>query len=217
MRFVNTGAGYAVNGNLDLQPESSQNFMGGAEWTASRTYLRLQAFHNRFVDFIEARAVSAPGEPTVFQYANVDNGSTRGLDLEGGLVLHGVRTEGSVSLLTTRDDATGNELLGRPQVSARATLSLPAVFGVRISTTGVFTGRTPMERDTTSGQITSWRDAFPRLDLRLARRIGALTGAPEIVFGADNAFDTQPTQWAGFNRRQLYASLSWTFHHTPAR
>lgn len=217
MRFVNASAGYAVNGNLDLRPESSRNVMGGAEWTANRTYVRVQAFRNDFVDFIEARAVSAPGEPTVFQYANVDNGSTQGADVEGGFALGGFRGEASVSLLSTHDDATGYELLGRPDVSARTTLSLPAVWGVRFSATGVYTGRTPMERDETTGRITSWRDAFPRLDFRLARRIGGLSGTPELVFGVDNTFDTQPAQWAGFNRRHLYTSLSWNFNHTPTR
>lgn len=96
-------------------------------------------------------------------------------------------------------------------------MGLPAIFDVRVSFTGVYTGRTPMERDETTGAIISWREAYPRLDLRVARRIGLLTGTPELVFGMDNAFDTQPAQWAGFNRRHIYTSFSWTFNRTPTR
>lgn len=217
MRFVNSSAGYAVNGNPDLRPESSTNFMGGAEWATPRSYVRLQAFRNDFVDFIETQAVSRPGEPAIYQYANISDGSTQGMDVESGFALAGFRGEGSISMLTTRDDATGRELLSRPKFSARATMGLPALLDVRFSVTGVYTGRTPMSRDETTGAITGWRDAFPRFDLRAARRLGSLMGAPELVLGVDNAFDTQPAQWAGFNRRHIYTSFSWTFNRTPAR
>ncbi|BAH39715.1 MAG TPA: TonB-dependent receptor [Gemmatimonas aurantiaca] len=217
MRFVNSSAGYAVNGNPDLRPESSRNVMGGAEWATPRSYVRVQAFRNDFVDFIETRAVSAPGAPAIYEYGNISDGSTQGLDLESGFALAGFRGEGSISTLSTRDDNTGRSLLSRPDFSARATVGLPAIFDVRVSFTGVYTGRTPMERDETTGAIISWREAYPRLDLRVARRIGLLTGTPELVFGMDNAFDTQPAQWAGFNRRHIYTSFSWTFNRTPTR
>ena len=60
MEFLNVGSGfgYTVRGNPDLQPEVSRNVTASLEWAGPRTFLRVQAFENRFDDFIE-RALSA--------------------------------------------------------------------------------------------------------------------------------------------------------------
>ena len=209
MRFVNSSAGYAVNGSPDLKPESSRNFMAGAEWQGNRVYGRVQAYRNDFTDFIEAVPVGPPTGQPVYEYGNVDDGMTSGLDLETGVALRGYRLEASVSAMSTQDKATGKELLGRPPASGHLTLGLPALLGVRFGITGTFTGRTPMARDEESGEINSWRNQFRRFDFRMARRVNLLSGGPEFVVGIDNIFDERPAQWAGFNGRQVYTSLSW--------
>jgi outer membrane receptor for ferrienterochelin and colicins len=211
MFFQNTSAGYAVIGNPALRPESSRNVTGGAEWTAERGFVRGQLFWNRFRDFIETRAITRPDEPPVYQYRNVDDGVTRGLELETGLAAAGWRLEGGYSGLATRDDATGRPLLGRPTHSARLLLGRTLPLALRTSVSAVATGSTPMERDDATGAITSWRDAFARVDARVSR---TLSGGMELVLGADNLFDQQPGQWAGFTGRHLYTSLSWTINRT---
>jgi outer membrane receptor protein involved in Fe transport len=55
--------------------------------------------------------------------------------------------------------------------------------------------------------VTSWRDSFLRADLRVAR---SLPGGLELSVGADNLFDRQPDNWAGFTGRHVYTALSWT-------
>lgn len=217
MFFQNTNADYAVQGNPDLRPESSRNVMLGAELATGAGYLRAQAFHNRFRDFIETRVITAPGEPPVYQYANVDDGSTRGVELEGGANFSTrgrLRVEGSVSLLSTRDEATGRALLGRPSASARLLVGGTLPLGVRGSVSALHTGRTPMQRDADSGAITAWRGAFTRVDARVAR---ALVADLEFVLGADNLFDRRPAEWAGFTGRHLYTSLSWTLNRSIDR
>lgn len=226
MRFVNQGAGYAVNGNPGLRPESSRNVTAGAEWAAARGYVRGQLFWNRFRDFIETRPVSGLGDAPVYEYANVDDGTTRGAELEagavlGGPVLAGLRLEGGYAGLATRDEATGRPLLGRPAHSARATATyalgparLARAGGPRLSVTGVYTGRTPMERDAATGLVTGWRDAFVRADARLAQ---PLPGGAELVVGADNLFGARPARWAGFTGRHLYTGLSWAPNPITAR
>ena len=214
MFFQNTGAGYAVIGSPDLQPERSTNVTGGAEWTSDHAYLRGQLFWNRFRDFIETRAITAPGEPPVYQYANVDDGSTRGVDLEVGTSFRSLRLESSYSGLSTRDRASGRPLLGRPSHSGRATLGYTLPSGTRASVSGIYTGRTPMRRDEASGAVTSWRDPFARIDVRLAHR---LPGGFELVAGADNLFDEQPAEWAGFTGRHLYTALSWALDRENSR
>ena len=205
MFFQNTAAGYSVVGSPELRPESSRNVTAGAEWAGNRAYLRGQFFVNGFRDFIETRLISTPEDPPLYQYSNVADGSTRGLDLETGMSLGNLQLESGYSALGTHDRATGRSLLGRPSHSGRMTLGFALPGGIRTSVTGVYTGRTPMKRDE-AGAETSWRDAFMRVDARVARR---MWGGFELVAGTDNLFDKQPAQWAAFTGRHLYTALSW--------
>lgn len=211
MFFQNTSAGYAVLGNDQLRPESSRNMSIGSEWTKTRGFMRGTLFLNHFRDFIETRAINKAGEPPIYRYANVDNGTTRGADIETGLVAAGWRIDGGYNLLSTRDNATGRPLLARPTHSGRLSIARTLPFALRTSISGIATGRTPMERDTLSGAVTSWRDAFVRVDARVARSIGH--GA-EFVLGSDNLFNAQPAQWAAFTGRHSYTAISWTFTHS---
>lgn len=205
LRFRNDAVGYAVYGNPNLQPERSRNAMFGAEWASALGFVRGQAFWNEFRGFIETHVISAPGEPPLYEYGNIDGGFTRGLELEGGLTMKGVMLESGYSLLSTRDRTAGLSLLGRPTHSARASLLLPARFGIRSSLAGSFTGRTPMVRDS-AGAVASWRDAYPRFDVRLAR---VVWHQAEVRFGVDNVLDRRPREWAGFTGRQFFTSLGW--------
>jgi hypothetical protein len=65
-----------------------------------------------------------------------------------------------------------------------------------------------MQRDDATGVITSRRDAFTRLDVRLSRPLPAL--GLEWVAGADNLFAARPDAWAGFTGRHVYTSLTYT-------
>lgn len=206
LSFQNESAQYAVEGNPDLRPEHSRNVTGGLEWATDRFYARTQLYYNQLRDFIETRVVSAPGDPLVFRYGNVENGSTAGADNEVGIVWSRARVEAGYGYLRTRDAATDRELLGRPHHSARVTTTLSSRLA-RLSVTQLFTGQTPMTRSDESGAITSSRDAFARTDLRIALppRWGA-----EPAFGVDNVFDRQPSMWAAPTARHIYITLSWS-------
>lgn len=214
MFFQNTNAGYAVVGNPDLRPESSRNISLGTEWVGRRQYARVQLFTTMFRDFIETQPITA-GEAPVYRYANIDNGMTRGVELESGVTIAGVRAEASYAGLATRNNATGLPLLGRPTHSGRATVTAMLPFALRTNVSGMFTGSAPMQRDDATGAITSWREAFARVDVRVARTIAAAGPGGrnlELSVGVDNLFDTQPAEWAGFTGRHLYTTLSWTFN-----
>ena len=213
MFFQNQSAGYAVEGNIELRPESSRNLTAGLEWAGDRVYLRGQLFQNQFRDFIETRPISAPGDPPVYRYSNVDDGWTRGADLETGWSLGRLRAEAGYSRLATRDRATDKPLLGRPEQSGRIGANYAHPSGLRLSATAMHTGRTPMQRDTATGSITGWRNAFTRADVRIAQRI---PGGLQLAIGADNIFDQRPSDWAGFTGRHLYTTLTWNFERTDA-
>ena len=213
MFFTNTNAGYAVLGNTDLRPEWSRNASLGADWSGALGFVRVQGFHTSFHDFIETRPVTQPGEAPVFRFSNVDDGRITGADVETGLVLGGWRVDAGYGHLATRNAATGLPLLGRPAHSGRLALLRTLPGGMRTSLTAIATGRTPMERDST-GAVSSWREAFVRVDVRLARR---LASGLEFAIGADNLLDTQPAQWAGFTRRHVYTAVTWRHDRAPGR
>jgi outer membrane receptor for ferrienterochelin and colicins len=205
MEFLNIGPGFAytVRGNADLEPEVSRNVTASFEWAGQQTWVRVQAFTNTFTDFIETRAIGDSSGITVYTYGNVDDGFTRGGEIEGGAAVGGWRFEGGYSLLRAERAETGEALLGRPGHSLRGTLGYAHPSGLRLSVTGVRTGRTAMSR---TESATEWREPFARFDLRVARELPA---GLELVAGMDNVLDQQMNDWPGFTGRHIYTSLSW--------
>lgn len=208
LQFQNDAASppYAVYGNPDLRPEHSTNVTAGVEWTGVRLYARAQGFWNDLRDFIETRPVADGGPVAQYRYGNVSRGETWGAELEVGLVLAPVRLEAGYAYLGTRDRDTGEPLLGRPVHSARLAAGLTPLRRLHTTITGVYTGATPMER-AEDGAVTSERDAFVRIDARVAHELPA---GLEAVVGADNIFDARPDAWADAVSRRWYAGLSWT-------
>jgi outer membrane receptor for ferrienterochelin and colicins len=203
--FTNEPAGYAVRGNPDLTPEQSVNLSAGADWSVPTGYARVSGYWNELNDFIETRPLASSGSLVEYTYANVADGNTWGVDAEVGVVRGPLRLELGYGWLGTRDGETGGVLLGRPEHSGRAMLGLAAAKGPRLTATVVYTGSTPMERDST-GAISSTREAFARLDLRAAQR---LMWGLELSAGVDNVFNEKPAEWAGAVGRQAYVSMSW--------
>ncbi|MGH7504579.1 MAG: TonB-dependent receptor, partial [Longimicrobiales bacterium] len=200
---VGPGFGYTVRGNPDLEPEVSRNLTASIEWAGARTYLRLEAFDNRFDDFIETRPVGDSSGITVYTYGNVDDGFTRGAELEAGVTWRGLRLEAGYGVLHAQDSETGESLLGRPERSARGTIGYSRPGGLRVAVTGVHTGETAMRR-TASG--TEWREGFLRFDARVAQEVW---GGFELAVGVDNLFDVRLAEWPGFTGRHLYTAVSW--------
>lgn len=207
MEFLNVGPGfgYVVRGNPELRPETSVGTSLGAEWAVAGGYVRGQAFHNRFRGFIETRLVGDSSGVEVYTYGNVDDGHTRGLELEGGVVRGPLRLEAGYAYLEAHDRTLDAALLGRPAHSGRATLEHALPLGVRGALTGVYTGRTPISR--TDAGTAVHRDPFVRMDLRLARR---LPRGLDLAAGARNVLDARPDGWPGFAGRHLYLSLGWS-------
>jgi len=206
MQFLNVGPGfgYTVRGNPELEAETSRNLTASVEWAGDRSWIRVQAFENRFQDFIETRVVGDSSGIQVYSYGNVDDGFTRGAELEAGLTVDRWSVEGGWSLLRAERSQTGEVLLGRPEQSGRGHLGVRLVDGVRLSVTGVYTGTTPLRR-TEEGEVED-RPAFLRFDARAAWRLPA---GVELTAGVDNVLDEQIPDWPGLTGRHLYTAVSW--------
>ncbi len=203
--FVNGPAGYVVVGNPLLVPEHSGTVSLSFELAPGSTYLRARTYYTDFENFIESETLADSAGLQVFTYANRQTGRNVGLELESGAFIGPVRLEASYAWLRTKDDSTGGPLLGPPEQSARATAQWAGGFGLRLSTTAVYTGVTPMARDEVTGEV-CYRDPWLRVD---ARASYLLWGAVDLSLGGQNLFDTQPMNWPGFTGRRIYLSCSW--------
>jgi outer membrane receptor protein involved in Fe transport len=161
----------------------------------------MQLFHNRYRDFIETRSVEDSVGLAVYTYGNIDDGTTRGVELEVGWVASAFTVETGWSFLDATDADTGEPLLGRARHSGRLTLGLDLPFGLRGLATTVHTGRTPLLEDEAG---TQYRAAFTRMDARLSRTL--LTGLT-LGLGVDNVFDTAPESWPGYARRRVHVAV----------
>ncbi len=212
MEFLNVGPGFAytVRGNPELRPEESTNLSLGAEWARGTVYLRAQGFHNRFGDFIETELAGDSSGVDVYTYGNVDHGSTRGVELEGGLTRGALRLEGGYAFLRAEHAGTGQPLLGRPAHSGRVSLEHPLPLGVRAALSGTYTGDAPVQRTDDGAALE--RGGFLRFDLRLAR---GLPGGLELSLGARNLLDAHPELWPGYAGRHLYLGIGWQASGRP--
>lgn len=206
MEFLNASASsaYTVRGNPELEPEVSTNVTAGAEWTGSRLYLRGQLFENRFDRFIETYLVGDSSGLAVYSYGNVQDGTTRGIELDTGVALGGSRVEGGYAYLHTGVNETNLPLLGRAAHSANVSLTQSFPIGLRTSVTGAYTGRTPVRRSEEVGTVE--RPGFLRFDLRLAQ---SLPADLDIAFGVDNLLDARPDEWPGYAGRHVYLRFAW--------
>jgi outer membrane receptor protein involved in Fe transport len=116
------------------------------------------------------------------------------------------RIEGGYAFLSTRDDATGQELLGRPKYSGRLSLGYAAWTGFDASVAGTITGRVPTQRDG-DGNISESRRPFPRLDFH-ARQ--AVVDGVSLALNVDNVFDEEMADaWPGFTGRMVSVGVTW--------
>jgi outer membrane receptor for ferrienterochelin and colicins len=206
MDFLNDAAGYTVRGNPGLRPEGSTTVSAGAEWAGQRAYLRASAFRTRFDDFIETvvdEEASSPGL-AVYRYRNVARGRTSGVELQTGATLGGLRADAGWSWLSTRDEASGRPLFGRPEHSGRLALAYARASGLRVGLAASITGRTPEQE---ADGVLLYRDAFARLDGRVSH---TLPRGLAVALGVDNLTGAGPEGWPGFTGRNLYATLSWS-------
>jgi len=128
------------------------------------------------------------------------------VELETGVTAGRARIEAGYAFLSTRDDATRQELLGRPRHSGRLSLGYAAWRGFDASVAGTISGRTPTQRDR-DGNISESRRTFPRVDFH-ARQ--AVMDGVSVALSVDNVFDEEMGDtWPGFTGRMVSVGLTW--------
>lgn len=191
---------FSAYGFEGLKPESSRNVEAGLSYKQANVSASVTAYRNHITDLIDY----ADGCNC---YQNVGRAVLKGLTVQSGWDVAGVRVSGSLDLLSSRNEDTGEQLLRR----ARRRASVQADTDV-----AGWTARVQWQAASRRGDM-DW-DAYPAepvslpgygvVNLMLAR---ALSPDWMLRFKVDNALQ-QPYQTAhtyGGTERKLMVTLRW--------
>jgi outer membrane receptor for ferrienterochelin and colicins len=204
LRFENPGAGYVVDGNPDLTPETSRSLQLGVEWRPNdAVWLAANGFANDLTDLITAvtTAEGGPGMPLIFSYDNIGRARTAGGDLDVGLARGRLGVELGYGYTWTRDLETAQPLEGQPRHRVQAALRWrdPAqglTAAVEVSVTG------PRRYGAGPDQLTA--PTRGELRARVARRFASGLG---LAMGGDNLLDAGDADLDRQAPRTLYATI----------
>jgi outer membrane receptor for ferrienterochelin and colicins len=204
LHFENPSVGYVVDGNRDLQPETSRSAQGGAEWQA-RPWLWLSghAYYNGLHDLIHAVSQPDDGSGTLrFSYGNIGRARTTGLEAHAMVVRGRAGLELGYALTRGRDLDEDRALEGIPAHRFTASARWREPSGLEAFIAAVITGHRPyyMSEDPQRATRSARR---VELRARIARRFGGYGG----FLGIDNALDAGDANLDRIPPRTLYAGV----------
>lgn len=205
LHFENPSVGYVVDGNPDLQPETSRSVQGGAEWRAtSWLWFGANAFANDLHDLIYAVTEPMAADGTLeFGYANIGRARTTGGELTA-MVTHGAYSLTAGYAYTHAWDFDSHRALeGVPAQRATAMARYRADSGLEGFVAAVFTGHRPFYL---SSDPTMATDAPRRVELR-ARIAKRFTHGLGGFMGIDNALDAGDANLDRLPPRTVYAGV----------
>lgn len=206
--FQNPGAGYVVEGNPRLAPETSFSVQGGGEWQAkSWLWFAADAYANRLRDMISVVALPDDGSGTLrFGYDNI--GRVRTLGVEGyAVATHGrAALELGYALTRTRDLDAERPLEGVPPHRFNATARWRDKADMFDAfATAVFTGHRPLylSEDPQMATLTARRiELRARVGKRFRSGLGGFLGVDNLLDAGDAKLDRLPP-------RTLYAGVEF--------
>ncbi len=193
--FQNPGAGYVVEGNPDLDPETSLSVQLGGEWRATKwLWFGGDAYVNRLRDMILATTLpSTNADMLRFSYDNIGRARTAGGELYAIATRGRAALELGYALNVTRDLDEDRALEGLPRHRLTATTrwrdaknKLDGFFAA------VVTGGRPFYRsaDPQDTTYTGTRvELRARAGKRFANGLGAFVGCDNILGAGDNDLD----------------------------
>lgn len=211
--FNHASAGYIVLGNENLEPETSMSYSVSLEHTyEDRSTSRVTLFHNdlrNLIDF-DSLTVSEDYYLGIYRYENIVSAYTQGVELERSMRF-GREWELALaySYMRTYNRDTGEELLRRPNHSARVNVSWHhGPWNARIS--GRYTSSMLHQSIyTTDDQVSDVRtNPYTLWDVSVGRDLG---GGVHARLSADNLFDTTHPTFGPYRGRVVKMTWRYTY------
>jgi outer membrane receptor for ferrienterochelin and colicins len=194
LAFENPGAGYVVEGNPALSPETSRSARLGAELRIGPAWLAVHGFWNELYDLIAVTAAGGdPSGPMRFSYANVGRARTRGGEAMATAGRGRLRGELGYALTIATDLEDRRRLEGIPRHRLTAAVRLDDLAGADASVEATLTGRRPFYVDAERPDAVTSASRRVELRARVARRFAWLTafaGVDNLLGAGDD--DLQP-------------------------
>ncbi len=181
-------------GNPDLEPEESQTLEVSLRGNVGNTQWRISAFDTTIDDLIEFTA------PT-FLPVNINEATLQGVELELGTKIGQWSLSGSLNFLDATDEATGLELVRRPEQTLK--ISVDRAFGN-------FGFGADLLAENGRFDVDTELDSFQLVNLRAAYKI---TDKFNISAKVGNLFDEDYELISGFNTedRSIFVTGNLTF------
>lgn len=228
--FNHATAGYIVFGNPDLEPETSTSAMLSMEHTyKDRSTSRISVFHNDLRNLIDFDSLDVTQEFYVgrYRYENIISAYTQGVEIEEQLrfaliadwlgidydqARYGTWNLGlAYSFLNTYNRETGEELLRRPNHSARINLSWRK-SGWNARLWGRYTSSALYQTiDATAEQTSDERtNPYTLWNVSAGYRFG---NGLDTRLTLENAFDTTHPRYGPYRGRIV--SMTWRYTWMP--
>lgn len=211
IRFENTGVGYVVEGNPELQPERSRSGQAGVQWQPhAQVAVSVDGFVNDVDDLITSATLprTSPVGPTRYGYLNVDRARLSGV--ETGLrlrLLKGLRLDLAYSFWHAFDLSRERLLEGRP--SHRATLRAGwehRAWGLEAGSNITLIGRRPLYEEINEVETARTLPGYALIDFRIAK---TLWKSLQLIAGVDNVFDSGDPLDLPISPRTFYAGIGY--------
>lgn len=215
MRFENTTANYVVEGNEELQPETSRNIHLGIDWTPTETlWISLSGYRNAVEDLIGFGTLEegVDGSPTRFGYINVSEAITQGGEFNVETLLwKGFTLSAGYALDDTLDVENNRPLEGRSRhrVTTQLRQSITktgTLLTARGSWNGSKTYFIDIDDDNEEEQVES--DPTAVVDLRLFQDLPFTSTAFRLFMGSDNALNSGDSEYFPLPPRTFFAGIT---------
>jgi outer membrane receptor for ferrienterochelin and colicins len=211
LRFENSGVGYRVDGNPELEPERSSGLNLGATWLGSeRASVAASAYYNRVRDLIGIVQVE-DGPPIVFSYRNVSAATLYGIDLQARLrPWQPLEVRLGYGWLHSEDEDTGDRLSGRAEHRGNIALRFEhPQYALQLR--GVWVGERIFDIDLDTGGAPSSAGTAESYALYDARAEWTALASWSFALGAENLFDAGDAQFLPVHPRTAYLEIGWKF------
>jgi outer membrane receptor for ferrienterochelin and colicins len=205
--FDHSHIGYILLGNPELQPEESISAQASVTFT---DYSRFQAefalFRNELTDLIELEPVRFEQGVQYYEYTNVQEAITQGIELSGSYAFaFGLKVQGGYTYLYSKNITRGHELNDRPEHQIKTSLNYSSSFGLDVSLIASWQSKAKefyYDRDQVTLLNVYETDAWSQLDLKISQEVYASAHQTFSVYGGiDNITDEIQDFSAPFDNR----------------